>query len=142
MLPVDVSDEGKQSRTLLTLRADHSAFVAAGSQLSVVTPRNSVIPVLILLVEISHTVAPVLHLDLGIHSWIYAASMLVEIRQLDKCLICTTPAASNGNSNGQYTALVTLHAKLQQCIAGAKAAKQKATRIEGWFGYSRSSARP
>ena len=61
--------------------------------------------------------------------------MLVEIRQLDKSLICTTPAASNGNRNGQYIALVTLHAKLQQCIAGTKAAKQEAIRIEGWLGY-------
>ena len=78
-------DEGKQSHTLRTLKADHSAFVAAGSPRQLLTTMCSsvVIRSRILLVEISHTVVPVLHLHLGIHPWIYAASMLAEVGQLD-----------------------------------------------------------
>eukprot|EP00117_Sycon_ciliatum_P010424 scpid78809/ scgid3139/ len=127
--PKRMMDEGKQSHTLRTLKADRRSQRCVVALLS--GPEfcwsRSAIPLC----------------QFCILTWgSIPGSTLHQCWQRSASSISTTPAASNGNSNEQYTALVTLHAKLQQCIAGAKAAKQKATRIEGWLGYSRSSARP
>ena len=126
--PAEVSDEEKQPRTLQTLKDDLSAFLAAGSRLSLAKTYNNVIRAPILPVEISHAILPVLHPDLGIYSWIYEA-MLAEVRQLDKSLISKTPASTTDST--QSTALAALHAKLQHCTVEAEAAIQKATTIQG-----------
>jgi len=102
----------QQPRTLETLASDHGKFAAAGSQLSTAKHYNNVIRHAILPVPISQVIIPVLHLDLGIYTWIFDA-FLKDLKMLDSLL--ASKSAELPSDSNTFTKLRDLHHQLHAC---------------------------
>ena len=114
---VDNAEEN-QPRTLATLADDHEKFVAAGSQLSNAKHFNNVIRPCILPVALTNVIIPVLHLDLGIFTWMFD-SLLKELRRLDLLLAAKANAADTDGE--RFAHLCNLHRDL--CVEEQEVAK-------------------
>ena len=87
-------------RTLASLSDDYTRFAAAGLRLSQAKQYNNVIRQCILPIPICNAIIPVLHLDLGIFTWIFEAFQK-DLHQLDlqmaaKCAAIDADSASFG----------------------------------------------
>ena len=96
----------KRPRTLATLTEDYGKFREAGLQLPQAKNFNNVIRSCILPVPISNVIIPVLHLDLGIFTWMFEA-FLKDLNQLD--LTLAAKCAATDADSVVFTKLVGLN---------------------------------
>ena len=106
----DRTDAHRQARTLTTLADDYGRFSEAGSQISQAKHYNNVIRPCILPVPVENAIIPVLHLDLGIYTWMFEA-LLKDLQELDSKL--ASKCNADTNDAGTFTKLCALHEKLR-----------------------------
>ena len=85
--PSEARPQGdREPRTLASLATDYNGFEAAGGQLPRAKFYNNVVRSLILPIPIRHVIIPILHLDLGIFTWLYEA-LMKDLQELDAQLV-------------------------------------------------------
>ena len=81
--PSEARPQGdREPRTLASLATDYNGFEAAGGQLPRAKFYNNVVRRPILPIPIRHVIIPILHLDLGIFTWLYVA-LMKDLQELD-----------------------------------------------------------
>ena len=112
--------EDQQPRTLTTLTRDHERYIEAGSQLSQAKHYNNVIWPCILPVPISNAITPVLHLDLGIFTWMFEA-LLKDLNKLDMML--ATKCAPTDDDGSLFIKLCALNTDLCRAASAGRCSR-------------------
>ena len=118
------------TRSLETLQANYSDFVAAGAKLANAKQFRNCIRPAILPIPLEDVIVPVLHLDLGIFPWIYE-TMVKECQMLDVALLSSGQVLSSDSE--QYTAVAAKHKLLNTKQVDLQREEERADSLRNQF---------